>query len=89
MLFTEHVGRVKKDGGKANAASTVVSSMFGNSALPSPTLFYHPVLMSLAAKSCRSRNGAPAETHLQGKELKELQFLWFQTTPQETARCER
>ena len=24
-----------------------------------------------------------------GKELKELQFLWFQTTPQETARCER
>ena len=30
-LFTEYVGRVRKDGGKTTAASTVVPSMFGNS----------------------------------------------------------
>ena len=30
-LFAEYVGRVRKDGGKATAVSTVVPSMFGNS----------------------------------------------------------
>ena len=31
--------------------------------------FTTPVFMSLAAKSCRSRNGTPAETHLQGERI--------------------
>ena len=48
--------------------------------------FTTPVLMSLAAKSCRSRNGTPAETHLQGERIERAPIF---VVPDDSARnCE-
>ena len=70
------------------------SSRFREKAGDAKLPFYHsfvPVLMSLAAESCRCRAESVhlLEPHLQWERVERVPTLWLQTTPQETARCAR
>ena len=75
-LFTEYVGRVRKDGGKATAASTVVPSMFRNSVRISSQTYtcvgpctvapdgeYYPNLLSMSDAFCDGEVGGSADPY--------------------------